>query len=676
MELVVLRCVGRATLRHARRALVDGVSFGEAVHDIAADTLTAWRAERPTAVERRTELELLLQSAPAVVAELAEQAALEEPELEVRRALADYLERLPGVMRRSLGRSDELVLERPEELTLLLPPRPPRFRAGDRPTGLDGLVLAELLGIGGFGEVWKANPAVWGPTPVALKFCFGPGAARLLGHEAALNRLMKDGRHPGIVPLRQAHLHVDPPCLEYEYVEGGDLAGLVRAWNRNPPPDRVEQSATLLHELAQALAFAHGLQPPVVHRDLKPSNVLLSAACGLANTPEEGSAKPQAARQVAPRVTDFGIGDVAAQHALGLSPSLRAALTTGLRGAHTPHYASPEQKRGDPADPRDDVYALGVIWYQLLTGHLNREPGPGFRRALEKRQVPEPIIALVHSCLKKAEQRLPSAAVLAREVAKLLPRPAEVVNSVGLRLTLVPAGTFLMGSPDDEPERFADEGPRREVEMTRPFYLGVFPVTQREYESVMGVNPSRFHRDNGGGPDHPVEQVSWDDAFEFCRRLSARPAEREAGRVYRLLSEAEWEYACRAGTSTTFAFGAAASSVQANFNGDHPCAAGEIGPYLARTSAVGSFAANAWGLYDMHGNVWEWCSDWFDERFYERGPGRNPLNSTATGRRSLRGGAWNLNGAMCRSASRLGNEPGFRPGDVGFRVVWVPGPEG
>src|SRR5205807_7859539 len=138
------------------------------------------------------------------------------------------------------------------------------------------------------------------------------------------------------------------------------------------------------------------------------------------------------------------------------------------------------------------------------------------------------------------------------------------------------------------------------VTLTRPFFLGRFPVTQWQYQRVMGVNLSFFFGgERGGGPEHPVEMVNWEDAVEFCRRLSALPAEKAAGRVYRLPTEAEWEYACRAGTTTPFSFGTALSSTQANFNGTYPYGGAATGPYLRRTAKVGSYAPNAWGLYDM-----------------------------------------------------------------------------
>jgi formylglycine-generating enzyme required for sulfatase activity len=231
--------------------------------------------------------------------------------------------------------------------------------------------------------------------------------------------------------------------------------------------------------------------------------------------------------------------------------------------------------------------------------------------------------------------------------------PRQLVNSIGMRFVLIPAGSFFMGSPPEEALRGNDEGPLCRERIDRPFYLGVFPVTQKQYESVMKDNPSHFHRKNGGGPEYPVEQVSWDDCVAFCEKMSALSGEKKAGRVYRLPSESEWEYACRAGTTTPFAFGAALGSDQANFDGNRPYGDAEVGPFLQQTSKVGTYAANVYGLYDMHGNVWEWCSDWHT-------PGSH---------RVLRGGSWNNSGHLCRSARRQKYAPDFRGDNVGFRVA-------
>ncbi len=262
------------------------------------------------------------------------------------------------------------------------------------------------------------------------------------------------------------------------------------------------------------------------------------------------------------------------------------------------------------------------------------------------------------------------AAPAAAEAEKLL------TNSIGMQLALIPAGTFTMGSPADEPERDADEA-RHEVRITRPFYLGTHEVTQEQFEKVMPRNQSHFNAKNGGSPLHPVEQVLWKEAVEFCKRLSGRDEEQKAGRVYRLPTEAEWEYACRAGTTTAFHGGKALTSRQANIDGRLPYGGADKGPFLGKTAKVGSYPANAWGLHDMHGNVAEWCQDWYDSDYYAGSPKDDPPGPARgvlpTGFDDyflvVRGGSWLDDARGCRSAYRFRYQPSERYRLVGFRVA-------
>jgi formylglycine-generating enzyme required for sulfatase activity len=251
------------------------------------------------------------------------------------------------------------------------------------------------------------------------------------------------------------------------------------------------------------------------------------------------------------------------------------------------------------------------------------------------------------------------------------PQPGDVfTNSIGMKLAWIPAGKFLMGSPTDEEGRWQDEGPQHEVEITQPFYMGVYEVTQEGYEQVMHATPSWFSAQGSGkdkvaGQDtrrFPVEMVSWNDAVAFCRKLSDLPEEKRAGRVYHLPTEAEWEYACRGGAlfSEPFHFGKTLSAAQAN-----------IDSKLGRTTTVGSYPANGYGLHDMHGNVWEWCSDWMGN--YPEGFVKDPTRPDNGTRRVLRGGSWFGEPRFARSAYRSGVEPGGRNHVVGFRVVVRPG---
>ncbi len=234
-------------------------------------------------------------------------------------------------------------------------------------------------------------------------------------------------------------------------------------------------------------------------------------------------------------------------------------------------------------------------------------------------------------------------------------------DGVTMEFVLIPAGEFAMGSPEDELDREPDEGPARQVTITRPYYLGVYEVTQAQYEKVTGTNPAARKV-----PACPVENVSWDDAVAFCEKLSA-----DSGRTVRLPTEAEWEYACRAGTTTPFAFGETLSSeTDANFDGASTTYAdGAKGPYLEQTAPVGSYAANAWGLYDMHGNVWEWVQDWYNEVYYTDAPAEDPPGPPSGADRVVRGGSFTYPPVCCRTADRLAYEPEAARRDRGFRVV-------
>ncbi|MDV3351416.1 SUMF1/EgtB/PvdO family nonheme iron enzyme [Leptothoe sp. LEGE 181152] len=245
-------------------------------------------------------------------------------------------------------------------------------------------------------------------------------------------------------------------------------------------------------------------------------------------------------------------------------------------------------------------------------------------------------------------------------------RTEELDGGITLDLMMIPGGTFQMGSPDGQGE--ADERPQHEVTVTS-FLMGKFPVTQAQWKAIaalpkidrdLATDPASFN-----GENRPVESVTWDDAVEFCKRLSQK-----TGRDYRLPSEAEWEYACLADTTTPFHCGETITPDLANYNGEYTYGSGPKGEYRHRTTDVGSFPANAFGLYDMHGNVWEWCLDhWHDN--YEGAPtdGSAWLSNDDSASRLLRGGSCFNNPVNCRSANRNWFARGSRVNYVGFRVV-------
>jgi formylglycine-generating enzyme required for sulfatase activity len=280
-------------------------------------------------------------------------------------------------------------------------------------------------------------------------------------------------------------------------------------------------------------------------------------------------------------------------------------------------------------------------------------------------------------------------------------------------MVYIPAGSFLMGSPENEPERFHDEGPQHEVTLGA-FFMAKTLITQAQWREVAGwekvehdLNPDPSHFK---GDQRPVEQVSWFDAMEFCHRLSQR-----TGRCYALPSEAQWEYACRGGSTTPFHFGATLTPDLANYDGNYVYGSGPKGQYRQQTTDVASFPANPWGLHDMHGNVWEWCLDKYHRNYNEaptdgsawaegdslgkccaagrgtmtpgtaaRLPATSTTRSTAMSAsvsasvaspdapRLLRGGSWDNFPGNCRSAYRIINHPVFRSSIFGFRVCCLP----
>ncbi len=235
---------------------------------------------------------------------------------------------------------------------------------------------------------------------------------------------------------------------------------------------------------------------------------------------------------------------------------------------------------------------------------------------------------------------------------EILSKPP-IKNSIGMELKLLPAGTFMMGSNFGG----ANEQPVHKVTLSQNFYIGVHEVTQEQWIKVMGKNPSKFK-----GPRNAVEQVSWTDAVEFCLKLSALPEERAAGRFYQLPTEAQWEYACRAGATTEYSFGDDESELC-----DYAWYKGNSG---SKTHPVGQKKPSAWGLYDMHGNVWEWCQDWHDA--YPSRAVTDPTGAASGSLRVLRGGCWDNAAEDRRSAYRGTGAPSGRGGSNGFRVSLSP----
>ena len=295
--------------------------------------------------------------------------------------------------------------------------------------------------------------------------------------------------------------------------------------------------------------------------------------------------------------------------------------------------------------------------------------------------------------LLKAPFDKSAAASKQAEWGRYLHQPIDEHNSIEMPLVLIPPGEFLMGSPESEKNSFGfhqKNEVQHVVRITNPFYLGAYPVrvgdfrrfvddahykTESEQDGKGGwgmadgklaQNPTINWRNPGfeQTDECPVVEVDWNDAVAFCEWLSKMESKN-----YRLPTEAEWEYACRAGTTTQFSFGHSCNGTQANCNGLHPYGTDVKGPFLMRTCKVGSYPANPLGLFDMHGNVRQWCSDWYEDSYHKELPVDDPAGPQSGERRVTRTGSWIHDPVTCRSADRGGSEPTRSGLDCGFRVL-------
>jgi formylglycine-generating enzyme required for sulfatase activity len=597
-------------------------------------------------------------------------------------------------------------------------PGPERPGEAEIPGQLGKYQLLERVGQGSCGTVWRARDTQLDRV-VALKVPH-PGLLTLSRNRERFEREARAAArlsHPNVVTLFGVDQAGDTSFLVMEYVEGIDLARVVK--ESGPLP--IRQACHSIRQAALGLQHAH--ESGLVHRDIKPANLVLTA---------EGVVK----------VLDLGLVRL-----LRLADEAQVASLTSLGSMMgTADYIAPEQARdARSADARADIYSLGCSLYFLLTGWV---PFPGgtemakiIRHETEEAEpveqlrpeVPPELAAVVRrSMARRPEERYQTAAAVADALTAVLPGDSEpepnlpagsagrarrprrmpwlagllltglaalglflllrpggrfdrseppnppapapappaaaelaITNSLGMALVRIRGGEFWMGTANGEKVWLGpQEKPCHQVSITRPFYLGACEVTQREYQAVLGSNPSHFTEDRGGGPNHPVDMISYFDAVDFCARLSALPAERQARRTYRLPTEAEWEYACRAGTTTAYHFGCDATQL-----GDYAWHAGSSG---GRTHPVRTLRPNAWGLYDMYGNVWEWCADIYDANYYSRSPTLDPFSIRGSDERVLRGGGWAEtfgDGRWCRSAARGYRSPNTRLNHHGLRVA-------
>jgi formylglycine-generating enzyme required for sulfatase activity/tRNA A-37 threonylcarbamoyl transferase component Bud32 len=501
-------------------------------------------------------------------------------------------------------------------------------------------ILIKYLGEGQFGEVWLAEKRTRIlTTKVALKLPKSRVKFEDVEKEARVWEQAKG--HPNVLPIVDADIHENQVFIACEYSPDGSLEDWLKPNGGKAPS--MYAAVEMMRGILAGLEHLHKRQ--IIHRDLKPANILLQGDI--------------------PRITDFGIAKF-------ILSETESHLIKG-----SPAYMSPEAWQGN-RDEQTDLWSASVMFYEMLCGQRPFS-GRGQHEVMYSicnlapqplpQEIPSPLRDFVMTGLKKKPNERYStvnkmrkalqvayqyALQLDREPTIIMPEPTIVVSESTLVIdeierrrrsdgfVLIPVGEFMMGG-----DTYDDENPVHKVKINKAFEMSKYQVTQVLWESVMENNSSHFK-----GTNLPVESVSWNEAQEFIKRLNAR----KDGYVYRLPTEAEWEYACRAGTT-----------------GDYAGNLGEMGWYDensgSKTHPVGEKKANDWGLYDMHGNVWEWCSDWYDRRYYRKSPEVDPQGPNSGSSLVERGGSWRDGAAYCRSASRYGLTTGNRFRDLGFRLV-------
>ena len=530
-------------------------------------------------------------------------------------------------------------------------------------------LIERVLGRGGFGITYKARHTMLEQyfvikTPdeyLSIDPEYPKYIDRFIKEAKILAKLSTDP-HPHIVRVTDFFKEGNIYCLVMDYIEGESLSHLVQRQGALPETEAIEY----ICQIGDALSVVH--KANLVHRDAHPGNIMLRnngkavlIDFGIAkDTPPSSFSKDFGNRAYVAyeqRNTNHPTLDVYSLAASLYYAVTRKCPTSSLkRKLDNEELVPPQRYNLTISDQLNQAILKGMAleakdrpqsvqqWLELLTPRDARNSEE--TRFLKVFQFN---VVTVNAQGEKVNRRLQQAKFFTENLG----------NDAILEMVSIPGGTFVMGSPDGEGDD--DEKPQHSVTVA-PFYMGKYPVTQKQWQVVMDSNPSHYQ-----GENRPVENVSWHDAVEFCTRLS-----QITGNFYRLPSEAEWEYACRAGTNTPFHFGETITADLANYDARKTYASAPKGTYRQETTLVGRFLPNAFGLYDMHGNVWEWCADpWHDN--YNGAPTDGSVWESGGNNqcRVQRGGSWGRSAVHCRSAFRRWDSPGFRFRYFGFRVALV-----
>jgi formylglycine-generating enzyme required for sulfatase activity/tRNA A-37 threonylcarbamoyl transferase component Bud32 len=586
-------------------------------------------------------------------------------------------------------------------------------------------VLLARVGQGGMGEVFKARHRLLSRV-VALKITKKELLTDPTSERRFLREIQATARlaHPNIVTVHDAARIDDTQFFAMEYIEGADLGRIVKENGPLPIPracDYIRQAA---------LGLQHAFEQGLVHRDIKPSNLLVTADGGQVKILDMGVVRfadtdgsdltatgavvgtpdylaPEQAtnsRAVDTRADLYSLGCTLYHLLTGRPPFPEgSALEKVLKHLHDPPSSIQKLRPDVPAD-------LAAVLEKLLA----KKPDQRFQKPKDvvdaltpfcQSGPSSPVEAAPPKPSEKPKEEPPPRRSRRRALATVVivlllagiglagwhpwkgdPNPdwkPPMTNSIGMELVWVPAGEFTMGAPTTEPGRQEDEGPTHQVVITRSFYLASHETTARQFESFAHTTSYKTEAEQGNSgshrwseekhgweldrdctwkrpgalrdANHPVVCVSRSDAEAFCYWLS-----KKENRTYRLPTEAEWEYACRAGSTTAFSVGPSLAPDQARFFS---------GKELRRTVKVGTHSSNAWGLHDMHGNVWEWCTDYYRATYYRDSPPQDPRGPQNSDRIVARGGSWSSRSSECRSAARLAVSPSMRRNDIGFRVL-------